>query len=370
MTYLYIALVVLSFIYWKAQNRKYKKKKEVLVNLGLTCPNTNQKEKKPATFKQRKNKLILKHYDPSITTHNFTNKELTALSKVFLDGDDCFLMADYEPNGFFEKVIQDYNKNSLVIYNSKIESYDFLKNKPKVIKKYEFWVAKTITDKDLVYDLKNTQGIVIYGFTGSGKTRFANIIRWFTLDYCSKEYIFTKTKTDFFNSPQTEFIQKDDEEKILKTLLSVKNDVLKKQRDLEACGLKNVYEAEEDLTFLIFDECHSYLKNNSSLNKEQKNIRTQIIEIVDFLINQARSSGFYCIFILPSAERDMTDVQLRNCAFTFSSKIPSETVSQNLFHSAIASDLPRKQGLFVGTDGFKVDVFQTPKLEFRNDFNK
>jgi hypothetical protein len=187
----------------------------------------------------------------------------------------------------------------------------------------------------------------------------------FGLDNKTKEeHIFTKAKADwFFSSKKTVFHHKDDETEMLQTLRSLKQQAIEEQKKLDEKGLQNIYQENGRLVMLVFDEAHSYLRSGSG-TKEDKEQRAEIISIVNWFLRQARSVGYICVFIMPNAEKDQIDINIRDCAYFFSTKLSSEQVSTNIFRSPTAFLIPPKRGLFVGTNGDQVRVFQAPYLNW------
>lgn len=316
-------------------------------------------------YKITKNKLILKKYNSSFTSKDADSRFLIAVGKVL----NCdYIFAEYEKATRWERFIKGENDHHLVLYNANLQQTDFFKNRPILKDRYSFWVGKDIKGSDAVYSIENRQGIALTGQAGLGKTSLANVILW-GLDLKSKEeFIFTKSKADFFHTRGKTFsFYKDDEEKMLEVLRELKLKAITEQQNLDRKGLKNIYEEQGKMTLIVFDEAHSYLKHSTSLPKEQKAVRAEIIEIVNWMLRQARSVGYICIFIMPNPEKDQIDINIRDVAYFFSSKISSEQVSHNIFSSPIANLIPSQRGLFVGTDGAETKVFQVPNIYWKKD---
>jgi hypothetical protein len=103
----------------------------------------------------------------------------------------------------------------------------------------------------------------------------------------------------------------------------------------------------------------------SGLSKERKEVRNEIINLVNWFLYQARSVGYICVLITPSAEKENLDINLRDVSVFISTKISSETVSKNIFNSSIATIIPPKQGLFVLKNGNETTVFQSAFLDVK-----
>lgn len=362
---------LMAFMILMVIDAKFKTTKEaqklLFREFNLAVKNTDGAFVYPV-FKQYSNKLIFLKYNPSVVVSDFKSKELKAISKIFSKKDmDDYVIAEYEKSTLIEYLFLNYNQYKIVLYSSKIEQREFFKNRP-LLKKYEFWIGTNLQNKNVILDLYNKNSISIYGGVGSGKSSLANVIlASLNKQSVKKEYIFTKSKNDYLADTYTAFIQKDDEEEILKTLLFLKEQAIKKQQELDNSGYQNIYQKDEKLTLLVLDECHSYLSPTS--NKDLKDTRNKIIELVNFFVKQGRSVGYVLLFILPSAEKQELEVNTREVSYIFSSKIPSDRVSINLFKSEIASLIPKKQGLFVGTRNDEPFIFQVPKIEWKTKWN-
>lgn len=315
-------------------------------------------------IKVHSNKLEILKYNPSRTNFDFDKALLQSFSRVFLGENEQYIFAEYEKNTLFDYFFRGFNKFKLVLYNTKIKKTDYLKDKP-VHKDYSIFLGKDIKNRNVEVSIKNRQGISITGEMGLGKTALANLLL-FSLDKNTEtEYIFTKTKADFFNSHKTKFIYKDDEEGILNTLRELKERAIKAQKDLESENLQNIYQKNGKINFLILDEAHSFLKMESGLSKERKEVRNEIINLVNWFLYQARSVGYIVVLITPSAEKENLDINLRDVSVFISTKISSETVSKNIFNSSIATIIPPKQGLFVLKNGKETTVFQSAFLDIK-----
>lgn len=315
-------------------------------------------------IKIHSNKLEILKYNPSRTNFDFDKALLQSFSRVFLSENEQYIFAEYEKNTFFNYFFREFNKFKLVLYNTKIDKTDYFKNRPSH-KDYSIFLGKDIKNRNVEVSIKNRQGISITGEMGLGKTALANLIL-FSLDKnVEAEYIFTKTKADFFNSNKTKFIYKDDEESILNTLKELKEKAIKTQKDLESQNLQNIYQRNGKINIIVLDEAHSFLKMESGLSKDKREVRNEIINLVNWFLYQARSVGYIVVLITPSAEKENLDINLRDVSVFISTKISSDVVSKNIFNSSIATIIPSKQGIFVLKNNNETTVFQSSFLDVK-----
>lgn len=363
MIYLIIAIISLVLIATlKHLFKGFKKYEQLFIEQNFVIKRNDQIEF--PKIKIHSNKLEILKYNPSRTNFDFDKALLQSFSRVFLGENEQYIFAEYEKNSLFNYFFRGFNKFKLVLYNTKIKKTDYFKDKP-VHKDYSIFLGKDIKNRNVDVSIKNRQGISITGEMGLGKTAVANLIL-FSLDKnVEAEYVFTKTKADFFNSNKTKFIYKDDEERILNTLRELKEKAIKTQKGLERENLQNIYQRNGKINLLVLDEAHSFLKMESGLSKERKEIRSEIINLVNWFLYQARSVGFVVILITPSAEKENLDINLRDVSVFISTKISSETVSKNIFNSSIATIIPPKQGLFVVKNGNDTTVFQSAFIDVK-----
>ncbi len=363
MIYLTIAIISLVLIATLKHLFKGSKKHEQLFLEQNFVIKRNDEIEFPK-IKIHSNKLEILKYNPSRTNFDFDKALLQSFSRVFLGENDQYIFAEYEKTTFFNYLFRGFNKFKLVLYNTQIKRTDYFKDRP-IHREYSIFLGKDIKNKNVEISIKNRQGISITGEMGLGKTALANLIL-FSLDKnIENEYIFTKTKADFFNSNKTNFIYKDDEDSILNTLRDLKERAIKIQKDLESENYQNIYQKNGKINVLLFDEAHSFLKMESGLAKERKEVRNEIINLVSWFLYQARSVGFIVILITPSAEKENLDLNLRDVSVFISTKISSETVSKNIFNSSIATIIPPKQGLFVLKNGNDTTVFQSAFIDIK-----
>lgn len=363
MIYLIITIISLILIATlKLLFKGFKKYEQLFLEKNFVIKRNNQIEF--PKIKIHSNKLEILKYNPSRTNFDFDKTLLQSFSKVFLEANEQYIFAEYEKNSLFNYFFRDFNKFKLVLYNTKIKKTDYFKDKP-VHKDYSIFLGKDIKNRNVDVSIKNRQGISITGEMGLGKTALSNLIL-FSLDKnVEAEYVFTKTKADFFNSNKTKFIYKDDEESVLNTLRELKEKAINIQKGLERENLQNIYQRNGKINLLVLDEAHSFLKMESGLSKERKEIRSEIINLVNWFLYQARSVGFLVVLISPSAEKENLDINLRDVSVFISTKISSETVSKNIFNSSIATIIPPKQGLFVVKNGNDTTVFQSAFIDVK-----
>lgn len=368
MLFIFILMVFIIFVITDAKFKNIKEAQKLLFREFKLAIKKNDGSYIYPMFKRSANRLTFLRYNPAVVVADLKSKELKAISKIFSKNeDDDFVFVEYEKSTLIEYFLLNYNKYKIVLFNSKIKQKDFFQDRPK-LNKYEFWVGTDLKNKNIILDLFNKNSISIYGGVGSGKSSLANVIlSSLNKQSVQKEYIFTKSKNDYLSDSYTTFIQKDNEEDILSILLLLKEKAISKQHELDKDGYQNIFQKDEKLTLLIFDECHSYLSQTT--NKDLKDTRNKIIELINFFLKQCRSVGYVLVFLLPSAEKQELEVNTREVSYIFSSKIPSETVSRNLFKSEIASLIPKKQGLFVGSKNDEPLVFQVPKIEWKTKWN-
>jgi protease II len=246
-----------------------------------------------------------------------------------------------------------YFKKAIILKGARYREMSFLRDYPKKLKPFEIFLGSDENGSPFIINTYQRVSFLIGGEMGSGKSILADRIRLSLMrsNEEGRSYIFCKNRNDFTQTDTTVFVQKDDKAAVLRTLKMIKGEVLERQKEIELGGYRSAYEANYRPYYLIADEVHSYGKNlGATYSKEERQEQAEIIEIFRFLLLQGRSSLVHLIFITPNLEKNETDLNLRDCAFYFSSKLNSEEVANNLFGSSQSYLMPREVGLFAFTD--------------------
>lgn len=332
-----LSLISLSLIGWMIlKKRQFNKKLNLLAKNSRLISKEDEKEVYPK-FKLQKNWLYIRNFNPLINELHFDSKLITSFSNLY---EIKFLKAEYE-------------KKALILKASRTKSVSYLKTHPKRLHSFHAYLGTDDNGKPFIINTTQRVSFQIGGEMGSGKSVLADRLHISLVSSSGEEksYIFCKNKNDFTPTDRTIFVSKDDKVNMLWHLKEIQAEVIERQKDIEAGGYRNGIEAKFRPIYIIADEVHSYTKNlNSSYSKEERQIQSEIIEIFRFLLLQGRSSLIYLIFITPNLERTESDINFRDCAFYFSSKLNSEEVANNLFNSPIPYLMPREVGLFAFTD--------------------
>lgn len=306
-------------------------------------------------YKKNKNTLEVLKYNPAITPETVSRDHLIAISKAFNE-EDNYIIAEYRKANFLERILFKYNNFKLVLIK---ESIELPKIKKPNLKKYEFSLGKNLKNQNIIKDFNNKNALTIKGPSRSGKSVLANNILKDLLENKSIEeaYVFTKNSNDFATDPIVKKINKDKEELVLETLKEIREFAQQRNGKLELEGYNNIFQKNEKIVLCIFDEAHSYLKNES-----KNEIKKEIIKTVDYLLKQAGSAGICLIFINQSADRDSLDVDDRLSQYLISAKLNSKELSKNLLMgSEIGTMISNRPGTFVINDGREIEVFKVEK---------
>ena len=343
-------VIVISFISLFLIGGKILKRRSFIKKLNLLAKNsrlTSKDDEKNVypKFRLKRNWLYIKNFNPLINELHFDSKLLTSFSNLY---GIKFLKAVYEKNG-------------LVLKASRAKRTSFLKHHPKSLNPYHAFLGTDENGESFIINTTQRVSFLIGGPMGSGKSILADRLHLSLIKSCNEEksYVFCKNRNDFTATDRTVFVSKDDKAKMLWHLKEIQIEVIERQKDIERDGHRNGIEAKLRPIYLIADEVHSYVKNlNSSYSKEERQIQSEIIEILRFLLLQGRSSLIYLIFITPNLERNETDLNLRDCSFYLSSKLNSEEVAKNLFDSSVPYLMPYEIGLFAFTDKNRLRILK------------
>lgn len=339
---LVIALIFIGAIFYWLKKRKFKNKvKQLFKGAGLATKQDSGFAY--PRYKLRSGFLFISDFNPQITELDFTAELLLAFSHLF---ETNFTRATYE-------------NRKIILKASKAKSVSFEKCHPKKLKPLHCFLGRDEDNKDFVLSILDLCSFLLLGGMGTGKSTLANRLISSLVQTSGefKTFFFCKNKNDFKATPKSEFVSKDNLSLMLDTLTEIKEEVLKRQKQIEDRGFKNGVEAGMKPIFIVADECHSYLKQNGT-TKEEKEQLIKIISIFKFLLLQGRSSLVILVFITPSAEKEDLDLNLRDCAFYFSSRLNSPRLSENLFGEPTAFLMPREKGLFCFTDKNRVRILK------------
>lgn len=338
-TQIIVAFFLLSLLItgWMIlRKRLFNKKLNLLAKNARLTSKEKDKEAYPQ-FKLKKSWLYIKNFNPLINELHFDSKLITSFANLY---EIKFVRAVYE-------------KKSIILKASRAKKTSFSKNHPVNLKPYHAFLGSDENGASFIINTTQRISFLIGGEMSSGKSILGDRLHLSLVRSSGEEksYIFCKNKNDFTPTDRTIFVSKDDKSKILWHLKEIQQEVIQRQKDTEAGGHRNGIEAKLRPIYIIADEAHSYTKAlDSSHSREDKQVQHGIIEIFRFLLLQGRSSLVYLIFITPNLERSESDINFRDCAFYFSSKLNSEEVANNLFSSSVPYLMPREVGLFAFTD--------------------
>lgn len=334
-TKIIVLVAILVFCYF-IKKRKFRKRLFLLAKNSHLTIKDEQRETYPL-FSMRDKWLYIRGFNPLMSELSFDSRLLTAFSNLY---GTTFLKAAYE-------------KNAIILKGNRSYSLSFSKCHPKALKPFEAFLG---TDEDGKLFLLNTYqrvSFLIGGTMGSGKSILADRLRLSLIRTTGEErsYVFCKNKNDFTHTDLTRFISKDDKAKMLTALREIRDEVIERQKEIESGGYRSASEVGHKPIYVIADEVHTYGRNlTSSYSKEERQEQAEIIEILRFLLYQGRSSLVYIIFITPNLERAELDINLRDCAFIFSSRINSEEVAKNIFGNSSPFLMSQETGLFAFTN--------------------
>ncbi len=340
--FLMVALALVGATIFWLRARKFKiKVKQLFKGAGLAT-----KDESGYTFPKYKYKrgfLFISDFNPQITELNFSAELLLAFSHLF---ETNFTSATYK-------------KKKLILKTSKAKGVSFKKSHPKKMKPLSCFLGRDEDNNNFILQTLDLCSFLLLGGMGTGKSTLADRLISSLVKTSGefKTFFFCKNKNDFKPTPKSEFISKDNLPLMLDTLINIKEMVLERQRLIEEGGFKNGIEAGMKPIYIVADECHSYLKQDG-VTKEEKALFITIISIFKFLLLQGRSSLIILVFITPSAEKEDLDLNLRDCAFYFSSRLNSARLSENLFGAPTAFLMPREKGLFCFTDKNVVKIIK------------
>lgn len=336
--------VIVGLLLWQLKTRSFKKRLSLLAKNSHLVSKDGDKEIYP-TIKFKKKWLFIRNYNPLINQLNFDSKLLTSFSNLY---ETNFLKADYQ------------NK-CIVLKSSKARSVSFSKSHPQNLDPYNAYCGMDEDGLPFIFNLFNRCSVLIGGEMGTGKSILADRIHHSLVRTSgeAKSYFLCKNRNDFSGTDKSVFIQKDDKDKMLWHLNEIRLEVLERQKEIEAQNCRSAFDLKLEPIYIIADEVHSYGNTlNSSYPAEEREKQGQIISILKFLLLQGRSSLVYIIFITPNLEKDQTDLNLRDCAFYFSTRINSEELGRNLFGNSIPFLMPREVGLFAFTDKNQTKVLK------------
>jgi len=337
-----IAFLAVSI--WLRGRYVFKKKLNLLAKNARLTSREGDKDVFPR-FKLRKNWLYIKNFNPIINELHFDSKLLTSFSNFY---GIKFLRATHE-------------KKAIILKAFRGKSASFLKEHPVKLATFHAYLGTDEDGHPFIINTIQRVSFLIGGEMGSGKSILADRLHASLVRSSGEEksYIFCKNKNDFTATDRGLFVSKDDKPKMLRHLREIQTEVIERQKDIESGGYRSGAEAGFRPIYIIADEVHSYGKSlNASYSKEERQTQNEIIEIFRFLLLQGRSSLIYLIFITPNLEKNETDLNLRECAFYFSSRVNSEEVANNLFGNSLPYLMPQEVGLFAFTDKNRTRVLK------------
>jgi hypothetical protein len=212
------------------------------------------------------------------------------------------------------KQLQDYA--DIKIVNQPLDE-DLPYENPK-IKPHQMYMGLRFTLNPLINDMNKNQMVMIAGGIGAGKTRFLNMILLSWILGCSPEqvdiYLSDIAKNEFCSFQHIKHVKfyASELDELLIMMRKIKGIIEKRNKIITKCREKGIATNIEELNkvskeklsyvYIVIDE-YSVVAPDASDNKDEKEMKQEIIDIIKKVTKIGRSLGVFTIICLQKTSK-------------------------------------------------------------------
>lgn len=212
------------------------------------------------------------------------------------------------------KQLQDYADIKIVIYPL---DEDLPYENPK-IKPHQMYMGLRFTLNPLINDMNKNQMVMIAGGIGAGKTRFLNMILLSWILSCTPEqvdiYLSDIAKNEFCGFQHVKHVKyyANELEELLIMMRKIKEMIDKRNKIITRCREKGIATNIEEYNkvskdklsyvYIVIDE-YSVVAPDNSDNKNEKEMKQEIIDIIKKITKIGRSLGIFTIICLQKTSK-------------------------------------------------------------------